>query len=256
MKPIKKVLMLAGVVSAIVMLWLVPNITKAKTSRYVRVYEDTDAKIPYTPFVSQDPLSGEEELTRREVKLLLARYLKDRSESHMDKFTEEAEWFSRATHFMDEQAWAALEKDEAFMKKKYLAEAIDTKQEEFELEPEMFSRATHFDAVEDDPMYAELVRDTIITPDSSAVETIVAKAPAGEKAYIEEVIETEAPVPAVNLAMFSRAIHFKPKVVREPKVVASKKLSKRKLRLLAARSDSTLVKADTVTRAKRLTPKP
>jgi len=44
MKPFKRIAILAGIVSGIVLLWLIPNINKEKQTRYIRTWEDTDAK--------------------------------------------------------------------------------------------------------------------------------------------------------------------------------------------------------------------
>jgi len=44
MKPMKKIMLLTSVVSAIVLLWLVPGINTAKHVQYTRRFEDVDKK--------------------------------------------------------------------------------------------------------------------------------------------------------------------------------------------------------------------
>ena len=45
MKQLSKIVVLAVVIAAIVVLWLMPGVNQAKNTTYVRIYEDTDVAL-------------------------------------------------------------------------------------------------------------------------------------------------------------------------------------------------------------------
>ena len=96
MKPLKRIALLAGLVSGIVLLWLVPGINTAKQTRYVRTWEDTDAKT--TPVALRDTtrtLVYQPEAPKK--------YKKEIIEDEAKLENIKAEMFSRATHFKEEE---------------------------------------------------------------------------------------------------------------------------------------------------------
>lgn len=91
MKPIKRIALLAGVVSFIVLLWLLPNINTAKQARYVRTWEDTDVKAA--------SVNVADTTRRKEVKEYKKEVIEDKATLEDVK----VEMFSRAIHFTEEK---------------------------------------------------------------------------------------------------------------------------------------------------------
>jgi hypothetical protein len=96
MKPFRKIIILTTIVCAIVMLWLLPLINKAHYTRYTRVYENTD--VPKETETS-DTLT----VYLPEAKPVKKVYLKQSIEDDAKLSEIDAEMYSRALHFEEEE---------------------------------------------------------------------------------------------------------------------------------------------------------
>jgi hypothetical protein len=95
MKPFKSILLLTAIVSAIVLLWLVPGINTASQAKYVRIYEDTDATIA----VKSDTTPSKEKLSRTSETKTPKKYKSESIEADAQLRDIKPRMFSRAIHF-------------------------------------------------------------------------------------------------------------------------------------------------------------
>lgn len=100
MKPFRKILILAVIVTAIVTFWLIPGVNKANYSGYVRVYEDTDQPIKALP---QDTVSLYLPVVKPDIEAPKKIYKKERIKGDASLEDLKVEMFSRATHFREEE---------------------------------------------------------------------------------------------------------------------------------------------------------
>lgn len=126
MKPIKRIILLAAMVSGIVIFWLVPNLDEAADTYYTRVYEDTDQKPEGSDAsflkVNMRRAEAHDSTGRRAKKV----YKKERIHSSDKLSAVKPSKFSRAIHFNEEEV---IVKEEDVVKEEGLIVAKDTAEE-------------------------------------------------------------------------------------------------------------------------------
>lgn len=99
MKPSKKIFLLTGLVSAIVIFWLLPGINAAKHVRYTRRYEDTYRKPEVAR--SRDTTRSKAVALQKETKSEIP-YKTETIEEDMGLSDIDAKMYSRAIHYEEE----------------------------------------------------------------------------------------------------------------------------------------------------------